>query len=1005
MKGLKKLHCVLLLLGSAAMGCNGENTFPLDSGDRRYVRPRLSEARWRICCARPPKIVTSCPEPIGSRERALELLVVAGGACLDTAVLAIEKHSPEDLAAAYLIRAERNDDPVDLLRASKIAKGFNRALVLERLGLREEAFAAWDKVSRASSPWGEEARAWRDARRPDPQWSEERLRQALARRDRGAVGAMARAFPVDAALFFEASGLRDLGAARLMAEVLAEGGDPYPKAVVEALERPADRDALERGLEAYRARDYERAAALLERAGNPLHLAARYAGASQQFKKGAESLPQLDALALVTPARYSTLASRIHTLRANALEFQDRYLEAHTAYEEALRFAKADPTQIASVMSRRSANYVTIGSPERGFRDSLRALGLLPRVASLNESHQAYGNAAKAALALGYPDIALQYQNAAVGAMLKAVVTGLPRTKHHLAISLRVRAEIHAARNSLGAAEADLKQGSELAEAADVRELLPLLRMRLREVRGDVHLAGNPAGAVQAYGEAIGLAAEQDSTYRAVLHFKRAEARRRTGDRRAEEDVTTAFAILRDEARQLLDRRKRGAYEELWTAYFSRFETIRREAIERSISGGAPTEEAFVQDEQARAFEPMHLLLQSQSVPPGFQPIRTVADLNHALATLPEDTAILQYVVLPSKTYVWVLTRGKITIVQLRATRPQIDRWVAELTAAVRAKQRDPFTRVARAVYGDLFRPVLGKTGSASTLVIIPDGPMYGLPFAALRGTREEGFLIERRSIATAGSTSLYLYARARDAQFRGEGAPSVLLVGDPAFDPRSGLRPLPYALREVEELRHSHYPDAEVLTGAEATIDRFLNAAREATIVHFAGHAVTNPQTPPKSRLFLAPRKNDSGDLTAERLMQELAALERTRLVVLGACSTAAGQPVGPEGLAPLVRPLIAANVPAVVGTLWDVNDATSKALLVSLHCHYRHGDDVAVALRVAQLERLRNHDNPMTWAAFQVVGYAQSPYPRPVTLEETHNDGVCAQNSLQRPHGLHPQ
>jgi CHAT domain-containing protein len=137
---------------------------------------------------------------------------------------------------------------------------------------------------------------------------------------------------------------------------------------------------------------------------------------------------------------------------------------------------------------------------------------------------------------------------------------------------------------------------------------------------------------------------------------------------------------------------------------------------------------------------------------------------------------------------------------------------------------------------------------------------------------------------------------------------------------------------------------------------------------------------------------------------MQELSELGRTRLVVLGACSTAGGTSVGPQGLAPLVRPLIAANVPAVVGTLWNVKDnATTTELLVSFHCHYRHGDDVAQALRQAQLEMLRKQEPATTWAAFQVVGYAESPWPHPTPLENTHSEHVCTQDSLHRPDGLH--
>jgi CHAT domain-containing protein len=79
-------------------------------------------------------------------------------------------------------------------------------------------------------------------------------------------------------------------------------------------------------------------------------------------------------------------------------------------------------------------------------------------------------------------------------------------------------------------------------------------------------------------------------------------------------------------------------------------------------------------------------------------------------------------------------------------------------------------------------------------------------------------------------------------------------------------------------------------------------------------------------------------------------------------------------------VRPIIAAGVPAVVGSLWDIQDATTVDVMVSFHRHYRRGNDVAAALQAAQLEMLRNK-NPglrsvLAWAPFQVVGYASSPF-----------------------------
>ncbi|HYC90984.1 MAG TPA: CHAT domain-containing protein, partial [Thermoanaerobaculia bacterium] len=550
---------------------------------------------------------------------------------------------------------------------------------------------------------------------------------------------------------------------------------------------------------------------------------------------------------------------------------------------------------------------------------------------------------------------------------------------------------------NIAAANIDLRRARDLAEALDDASLRQPLRMRLLEVQGETLLATDPAAAARAFLDAIKQAEGQHSTYRAILHFKLAEARRRSGDTSADQDVVIAFDILREEAKHLLDARKRGEYENYWSTYFSRFREVHRAAIQRTFDLG-DTEEAFVQDERARAYEPLYALLQGRSTPPGFQTIVTRDDLRRQLAVLPEDTIILQYLVMPDHTYVWVLTHGKIRPVRLPVTETQIEKWGEGVVEALRTGRQDLFTIAMRAIYAELFRTPLAGSQRAKRVVIVPDGPMHGLPFAALEGTKEEGYLLTSvKSIATDGSTSRYLYSLARDRQFTTDGHPSVLLTAATVFDRRSGMKPLRYAQPEVDELRR-WYPQAEVLSGAEATVPQFLAAARGATIIHFAGHALPVPRRPWESQLLLA-----SGELTAEKLMRELSVLERTRLVVLGACSTAGGQPVGPEGLAPLVRPLIAANIPAVVGTLWDVGDATAQQLLVSLHCHYRRGDDVAVALRAAQLKRLQNDDPAMWWAPYQVVGYAGSPYAVPP--EKTLNESVCAQNSLQRPDGLHPE
>jgi CHAT domain-containing protein len=925
--------------------------------------------------------------------------------CLCSALLACYGENPETADRRRPPGLQRRHDPVDLLAALPAAKGFDRALMLERLWLTKEAIYAWNEEAKTHPELAVRARLHieRLQNLPDPvrQWSTSDVDDAWRRRDEAALTKIARAFPEDTARSFEKCDLRDRERARLFARALAAAGEHYPQAVVDAMDRSAGHRALDDGLAAFRQGEYEDAARLLEKAGNPLFLTARYYVAVLK-----QSLSALDAIISQVKPEYRELSSRVHIYRASLLEFNDRYLQAHADYTQALNLAAGEPTSTASALGRESWNFAAIGDPAQAFRDAHHALSLLPRVADMNARNHACGGAANAAAQLGHPDVALLYQNAAVENMQRAVAAAPPRNapdaKIELSIALRLRAEFLVQLGQDVPAEDDLQLAADLAEAAAKIEQRDLLRMRRLDVEGQALLLKHqPSEAVTAFSEAIELAKHQDSTYRAILHFKRGEARRSAGDAHSDDDIAVAMKILRNEVRGALAKDPHTASEPLWTPYFLRFREQHHELIESRIAA-QDFEGALVYAELARAFEPMQILLQADSLPQGFRFIETKDDLQHARASLPEDTVILQFLVLPEGTYTWIVTREGIQPFRQRATEADIQRWVNEVKEAVDAGQDDPFTRATRAAYAALFRDPLQAAGATKTrIVIVPDGPMQGLPFNAL-GSADEGYLIERASITTAGSMSLYLYALAHDRELSRDRHPTAFLIGDPAFE---GFDRLPHAQKEVELLSRQYAPDAETLTDTAATVERFLADAKRATVVHFAGHALASPQTPWQSRLLFASHGGESGELTAQKLMQKLPKLARTRLVVLGACSTAGGSSLGPQGLAPLVRPFIAARVPAVVGSLWNVGDASTQPLMVFLHCRYRHGDDVAVALQNAQLEELRNNHPARAWAAFQVAGFAASPYPRSLAMEDTNSEHVCTENSLLRPHGLHSQ
>ena len=293
---------------------------------------------------------------------------------------------------------------------------------------------------------------------------------------------------------------------------------------------------------------------------------------------------------------------------------------------------------------------------------------------------------------------------------------------------------------------------------------------------------------------------------------------------------------------------------------------------------------------------------------------------------------------------------------------------------------------MAEALHEDLIGPLRQALAGAGTLVIVPDGPLNVLPFAALRNPATGRFLIEDFRISITPSATLLLSG---DPEHRGEGAVAgvvwaragaraenldALVVGNPLFSrARFGHLPdLPGAESEAVRVA-ALYPASARLIGPAATKRRFLAEASRRSIIHFAGHAIPNEQRPELSALVLSP--GESGEDEGVLFAREIATLrfERARLVVLSACATAGGRLTRSEGVLNLVRPFLAVGVPAVVASQWDVEDDGSEQLLVRFHERLRAGFSPLDALRLSQIDLLGSEDptlrRPAVWAAFSLV------------------------------------
>jgi CHAT domain-containing protein len=260
-------------------------------------------------------------------------------------------------------------------------------------------------------------------------------------------------------------------------------------------------------------------------------------------------------------------------------------------------------------------------------------------------------------------------------------------------------------------------------------------------------------------------------------------------------------------------------------------------------------------------------------------------------------------------------------------------------------------------------------------VLVVADGPLHALSFAALWDGHE--YFVERGELWTVPSVTLFRWAN-NQLGITIPQSTTVATIGDPAF--ASGRFPrlsrLAGAEREAADVGRL-YAHATILTGARAVKGRVLSAMAAADIIHVAAHAVANSVAPEESYILVADGGLPNADLITAREIAQLPKLS-ARLIALSACQTGSGRVARGEGVLSLARVFMAAGVPMVVATLWDISDADGYTLFVAFHRELARGQTAAAALRAAQLASLRSENaeqrRPRNWAAAVGIGANQS-------------------------------
>lgn len=378
-------------------------------------------------------------------------------------------------------------------------------------------------------------------------------------------------------------------------------------------------------------------------------------------------------------------------------------------------------------------------------------------------------------------------------------------------------------------------------------------------------------------------------------------------------------------------------------------------------------------------------------------------------ALLEQGDLLLSYFLGEERSFVWAVTRSSLTAHEI-PRREEIESAAKELhdllSQSDKRLARRPTEQAANRLADMILAPVRKLLGK-NRLVIVADGALHYIPFAALPDPARPGQpLVVEHEIVNLPSASVLALLRKETGQ-RAPAPREVAILADPVFrlnDPRvrpqtaslsaeppaepgivlraakdvglDGFPRLRYTREEADAIASLVEPgqvlkaldfDASKETATSADLSRYR-------ILHFATHGLLDTRRPELSGLVLSLVDRQGRPRDGFLRLHEIYNLDLPAdLVVLSGCETALGKEVRGEGLMAITRGFMYAGSPAVVASLWQIDDRSTGELMKRFYRGMvKEGLSAPAALRKAQVSLWKDKptEPPYFWAGFVFQG-----------------------------------
>lgn len=672
--------------------------------------------------------------------------------------------------------------------------------------------------------------------------------------------------------------------------------------------------------------------------------------------------------------QYYYLLGRAYAVRAYIYQNKVELSKAIEFSQKAIKVLGTleDSQDIAIVYSNLSSVFSLLKDKEQSLKSLYKSLKRTPD--SIKSIRHIYdlGTKGEQILFLGKPNVAIYFYDEAFQLAIKSKI------EISLILSLIKKAQINLYLNNKKVLLENIKLIREYREKISDNDLQKLVEEQVNIIETKSYIKNQPEKSIFLCNKLIeSFEKAKDTYYKTQVYTIRFQSYLQIGKfDLAEADLLTLIDEIENQRKAIKEKSYR-------ISFFEEPISVYEELAELKINHNNEIEKAFDYVERSHA---RTLLDEIETYQKTTNISKTVLNgANNSLTftqiqnQLPKNIILLEYLVLKDQIFIWAIRNTDVNFAKATINQTELNKLINDyLNSIDKGNSKEQLKSFSDRFYQLLITPITSFISPKDSLVIVPDKELNKLSFAAFTNPIINKYLLEENIISSSPSATIFVNNLKRDLLISKQPNKKVLIIGNPTFSKETfpDLRPLSGAEKEAEKIVQIYsHSNSYLLKEEKATKKEFARLSGQFNTIHFAGHSIANPKSPLYSVMVMAPENNTEED-TSALYAYELYDynFDKTQLVVLAACQTAKGQVVKGEGTLSIARPFLAKGVPSVVASLWNANDSASQALFVEFHKQRNSGENLASALRKAQLSLL-NSDNPYyhtpkIWAPFVIFG-----------------------------------